>query len=346
MGPTDEVSEVNKGAATLLLAATQMAMLLIQQRRQALQDAARTSQQAAAQVQKLQDAQLQAARPVFARVDQPDFWKQDTQTIAKTYETCKTWEHVDPEAATAVKTMDTALDERYPGWRDGKKPEQITPAQAQQAPDVTRVASEGPARLFDHGHAPYRHEEGGSQSYFVTVEQNGRKQDYWGVDLERALEKSGAKQGDPIAVERLGKTPVTLPDGTETHRNTWQITLVAAQSHDKERAQTQEQVQVDSAAVDKQGAPAQAQQGQAPAAAQAKTLHAPVDLRAAHQEWAQQQIAAGHDPDAVRAEVTAKNTFPHPATAAIGAATAALAATVDHVPTNEVAAQAAPELTR
>lgn len=85
-------------------------------------------------------------------------------------------------------------------------------------------------RLIEHGHAPYKNEDGASQSYFVTIEDEaGERQTFWGVDLERAVADSGAEVGSAVNVANLGSQPVTLPDGTKTHRNTWRIDVMAEQ---------------------------------------------------------------------------------------------------------------------
>lgn len=81
-------------------------------------------------------------------------------------------------------------------------------------------------RLVEHGAAPFEHEDGNSQSYFVTLETDqGQQRTLWGVDLERAMKaaKQAPEIGDRIGLQHLGSTPVTLPDGTQTHRNTWKV---------------------------------------------------------------------------------------------------------------------------
>lgn len=98
--------------------------------------------------------------------------------------------------------------------------EAIAPAAAQ--PDTT-------PRLVEHGRAPYQHQDGETQSYFAVVDRGGVQQTIWGVDLERAIEASGAQIGDKISVENIGSIPVTLPDGTQTHRNTWNVTVADGQ---------------------------------------------------------------------------------------------------------------------
>lgn len=81
-------------------------------------------------------------------------------------------------------------------------------------------------RLVEHGAAPFEHKEGNSQSYFVTLENAaGERHTTWGVDLERAMKgaQHAPKIGDKIGLQHVGSEPVRLPDGTETHRNTWKV---------------------------------------------------------------------------------------------------------------------------
>jgi Ti-type conjugative transfer relaxase TraA len=79
-------------------------------------------------------------------------------------------------------------------------------------------------RLVEHGAAPYEHDPQKSDSYFVTLENDkGEQRTLWGVDLERAMKEAGPEIGEKIGLQHLGSTPVTLPDGTQTHRNAWKV---------------------------------------------------------------------------------------------------------------------------
>jgi len=81
-------------------------------------------------------------------------------------------------------------------------------------------------RLVEHRAAPFEHKEGNSESYFVTLENaKGEQRTLWGVDLERAMKaaKQAPEIGEKIGLQHKGSTPVTLPDGTQTHRNTWKV---------------------------------------------------------------------------------------------------------------------------
>lgn len=79
-------------------------------------------------------------------------------------------------------------------------------------------------RLVEHGAAPFEHKEGNSESYFVTLENaKGEQRTIWGVDLERAMKEAAPEIGEKIGLQHEGSTPVTLPDGTQTHRNIWKV---------------------------------------------------------------------------------------------------------------------------
>lgn len=79
-------------------------------------------------------------------------------------------------------------------------------------------------RLVEHGAAPYEHNPEARASYFVTLENDkGDQRTVWGVDLKRALQEASPQIGDRIGLQHEGATPVTLPDGTQTERNSWRV---------------------------------------------------------------------------------------------------------------------------
>jgi hypothetical protein len=79
-------------------------------------------------------------------------------------------------------------------------------------------------RLVEHGAAPFEHDPQKSGSYFVTLENDkGERRTLWGVDLERAMKEAAPEIGERIGLQHEGSTPVTLPDGTQTHRNAWKV---------------------------------------------------------------------------------------------------------------------------
>ncbi|WP_435657042.1 Ti-type conjugative transfer relaxase TraA [Brucella pituitosa] len=85
-------------------------------------------------------------------------------------------------------------------------------------------------RLVEHGAAPYEHNPEARESYFVTLENDkGEQRTVWGVDLKRALAEgrppgsASPEIGDRIGLQHEGATRVTLPDGTQTQRNSWRV---------------------------------------------------------------------------------------------------------------------------
>ncbi|MDZ7875648.1 MAG: Ti-type conjugative transfer relaxase TraA [Rhizobium sp.] len=79
-------------------------------------------------------------------------------------------------------------------------------------------------RLVEHGVAPYEHQAGNRDSYFVTLETGqGQRSTTWGVDLGRAMTEAAPEIGATIALRHEGSVPVTLPDGTQTERNSWRV---------------------------------------------------------------------------------------------------------------------------
>lgn len=89
-------------------------------------------------------------------------------------------------------------------------------------------------RLVEHGAAPYEHDPQKPDSYFVTLENDkGERRTLWGVDLERAMKEAAPEIGEKIGLHHLGSTPVALPDGTETQRNTWKVRDAGALAYDQ-----------------------------------------------------------------------------------------------------------------
>ena len=64
--------------------------------------------------------------------------------------------------------------------------------------------------IVKHGKARYGHDEQAEQSYVVTVATAKGEKDVWGVDLARAMEHSGAKIGDAVALIQRAHERVTV----------------------------------------------------------------------------------------------------------------------------------------
>jgi len=90
--------------------------------------------------------------------------------------------------------------------------------------------------IIKHGQARYGHDENSEQSYVVTVATARGEKDVWGVDLARAMERSGAKTGDAVALIHRAHERVTIPSPVKNEagevvgmarqpakRNTWDV---------------------------------------------------------------------------------------------------------------------------
>ncbi len=65
--------------------------------------------------------------------------------------------------------------------------------------------------IVEHGKARYGHDEQAEQSYVVKIATAKGDKDVWGVDLARAMERSGAKTGDAVALIQRAHERVTIP---------------------------------------------------------------------------------------------------------------------------------------
>lgn len=95
---------------------------------------------------------------------------------------------------------------------------------AQLYADRQEFTDKKAGQLVAHGVAPYEHKQGNRDSYFVTLENaNNERSTTWGVDLGRAMAEASPEIGATIGLRHEGSVPVSLPDGTETHRNGWRV---------------------------------------------------------------------------------------------------------------------------
>ncbi len=77
-------------------------------------------------------------------------------------------------------------------------------------------------KLLDHGNAPYQFKEGETKSYFVKTQDNaGKEHVTWGVDLQRAMEDSGATKGDLVTIKNQGKEEVVVKVVDEDGQAQW-----------------------------------------------------------------------------------------------------------------------------
>ncbi len=118
-----------------------------------------------------------------------------------------------------------------------------TSAPEETGSEVRRGTRGGPqrsrvyaGRLIEHGEAPYKFREDNESSYFVRLETADGPKDLWGVDLPRALNQAGVKEGDLIEVELTGRKSVAVKrpardaeghvlgeEEVSAHRNEWDV---------------------------------------------------------------------------------------------------------------------------
>jgi hypothetical protein len=91
--------------------------------------------------------------------------------------------------------------------------------------------------VVEHGAAPYQHEKGAKPSYYITIDTREGRAIVWGKELSSAVAENNTTRGQLIALENLGKVPVTVVDKLkdqsgnvvdtreiDTNRNQWRIT--------------------------------------------------------------------------------------------------------------------------
>ncbi|TQI77287.1 putative DNA primase/helicase [Serratia fonticola] len=134
-----------------------------------------------------------------------------------------------PDAATDATWNDTAS--QIPQ----KVAEPAVPEMTVFEKETLRTGLTG--KLLESGRAPYQFDKANTESFYVQLRTKAGNKTYWGVELEKALEDSGQKQGDIVKLQYLGKqpvmvnVPVTNKEGVvtgyerqEKHRNHWSLT--------------------------------------------------------------------------------------------------------------------------
>ena len=128
------------------------------------------------------------------------------------------------------------------------------PASAPPGRSTEDPAADTGWRIAGHGQAPYLHQEGNAQSYYLTLEKDGRMRTEWGAGLPDALARSGAGVGDRIRLHNLGRQPVSVQvpvygkDGQvidtrskETMRKQFAIDVLARGGQHQDPVQTERQ---------------------------------------------------------------------------------------------------------
>lgn len=89
--------------------------------------------------------------------------------------------------------------------------------------------------LLGFGAAPYENNEKNGMSFFATLKTDKGEMTVWSKDLQRAIADGGAKIGDAVGLEHLGKVPVAvkvqvqdeagnfIEKEIQAERNTWEL---------------------------------------------------------------------------------------------------------------------------
>ncbi|MGW6780942.1 relaxase/mobilization nuclease domain-containing protein [Brucella pseudogrignonensis] len=108
--------------------------------------------------------------------------------------------------------------------------------------------------VLDFGAAAYKHEEKGSDSFYVTLQTCFGERTIWGVGLASVLGDCGAMRGDAIRIRHEGKKPVEVrgQDGTiiTTHRNDWRIDFAGVEYGAFDRPEAEAPTKKERAAAD------------------------------------------------------------------------------------------------
>ncbi len=90
--------------------------------------------------------------------------------------------------------------------------------------DAEEFLGRAGGKLLDHGAAPYKHQAGNRESYFVTLENDkGQRSTVWGVELGPAMRDTQPAIGERIDLQQHGAKSVMLSDGTQSQRHSWRV---------------------------------------------------------------------------------------------------------------------------
>lgn len=101
-------------------------------------------------------------------------------------------------------------DSREPA--KGKAAERVPDEEKAYGTPAYSKAENFRGKLLEHGEANYDFDAKKDQSYYVKIETENGVRMHWGVGLRDAMDHAGAKIGEMIELERLGKRPVTVQE--------------------------------------------------------------------------------------------------------------------------------------
>lgn len=165
--------------------------------------------------------------------------EQDRKELDKRQESTKSGVMEKGDGSPLISLSDTDLTKENRKLADMQKMRRL-----REENGVTGKELKG--RLVEHGEAAFEFDEKNKSSYFVQIDNGQGPKTVWGVDLQRAVQDSGAKKGDEIRLKYVGRESVKvkepLKDETgkvigerekDAHRNAWHAEKTEAQ-RDKE----------------------------------------------------------------------------------------------------------------
>jgi hypothetical protein len=114
----------------------------------------------------------------------------------------------------------------------------IIPTEKKEIPKKNDLKSDLPKGIFVKGEsAPYLFDKSNSISFVVTILNNGQEEQFWSIDLKRAI--ADVQKGDLIQLENLGQQLVTVEvpikdsnnkvvkyESKQVRRNTWEVIVL------------------------------------------------------------------------------------------------------------------------
>jgi putative DNA primase/helicase len=143
---------------------------------------------------------------------------------------------VDEERRTLSEPQRVVLDTLQTVMRQRGDSERAIAVAASMAAERYQNNRVYVGKVIAHGESPYENDAKNEKSYYLKLDTPKGEKVVWGVDLKRAIEESGVKAGDEVAIANQGKKQVTVQVKERddkgnlvgvkpivTNRNTWDV---------------------------------------------------------------------------------------------------------------------------
>ena len=162
--------------------------------------------------------------------------KQPKHHVGQTAPRDPSTSHADKEPDSLTTSQNLAIATLHSMLRERGDSAAMIAAAVEEATARLRGERLVVGTILKHGQARYGHDENSEQSYVVRVATAKGEKEVWGVDLARAVERSGAKIGDAVALIQRAHERVTIPSPVKNKagevvgmarqpatRNTWDV---------------------------------------------------------------------------------------------------------------------------